>query len=189
MFIATPPSSDDTERIYAKGREAEGFVMNLMRAWAWRPDVFEGFATLRAQLTANSSLTMRDQSVIVCAMASQLGDSYCALAWARKLAKEASPEAAAAVIDATDAGGLTQRDRAIAAWVRKVVQDPNSTTAADVQALRDAGLGDREIFEVTTFAAFRIAFSSVNDALGVVPDAQLREQVPAAVREAVRFGR
>jgi hypothetical protein len=70
-----------------------------------------------------------------------------------------------------------------------VVANPNATTEADVDALRKAGLGEREIFEATAFIAFRQAFSTVNDALGVSPDRQLAESAPAEVRAAVNFGR
>lgn len=66
---------------------------------------------------------------------------------------------------------------------------PEQTSAADVQALRDVGFGEREIFEITAFVAFRLAFSTVNDALGVLPDWQLPEALPAEVRNSVRFGR
>ena len=45
-------------------------------------------------------------------------------------------------------------------------RDPNSTTAADVQSLRDAGFDDGQIFAISVFVALRIAFSIVNDALG-----------------------
>jgi len=39
------------------------------------------------------------------------------------------------------------------------------------------------------FVALRLAFSTVNDALGLLPDAALRTSVPAVVLDAVRLGR
>jgi uncharacterized peroxidase-related enzyme len=189
MFIAAPPPSEASARLFDSMAKSEGFVMNLTQAWAWRPDVYEGFGALRNQLTAAAALTQRDKAVIVCATAAQLGDSYCALAWGRSLSSEAGASAAAAVIGDKSNEALTARDRALAAWARKVVANPNGTTAADVQALRDAGFGDREIFEITAFVAFRIAFSTVNDALGLNPDWQLAQALPQTVRSAVHFGR
>ena len=50
-------------------------------------------------------------------------------------------------------------------------------------------LGDREIFEATPFVAFRVAFSTVNDALGAAPEHQLAATRARAGREAVAFGR
>jgi alkylhydroperoxidase family enzyme len=77
----------------------------------------------------------------------------------------------------------------MAAWARKVATDPNATTLADIQALRDAGLDDGQIFAITSFVAFRLAFSTINDSLGAQPDAQLARSVPQEVREAVTYGR
>jgi len=189
MFLAQPERSDASDRVYQATEQSMGFVMNLAGVWAWRPDVFEAFAALRAKLTSGSTLSKRDQAILVCAMASQLGDSYCSLAWGKTLAAEAGASASAALIGGRDAGDLTPRDRALAAWARKVVEDPNGTTKADVEELRAAGLGEKEIFEVTAFVAFRLAFSTVNDALGAAPDWQLVEGAPREVAEAVKFGR
>lgn len=189
MFVAAPDHSSETAKVYQSSADAQGFVMNLTRAWAWRPEVFDGFAALRNQLTGQSSLSKRELAVLVCATASALGDSYCSLAWGKTLAKEASASVAAAVIADGDDAALTARDRALAAWARKVVADPNATTAADVDELRQAGVNEREIVEATMFIAFRQAFSTVNDALGVSPDRALVEQVPSEVRAAVTFGR
>jgi alkylhydroperoxidase family enzyme len=102
-----------------------------------------------------------------------------------------------AVADADTASGvlrgeddsLTSSEQAMASWARKVARNPNHTSAADVQALRDAGHGDPQIFAITTFVALRIALSTVNDALGVSPDATFRSPAPQAVLDAVTFGR
>jgi uncharacterized peroxidase-related enzyme len=189
LFISPPADTEETARVYESSAASQGFVMNLTKAWAWRPEVFDGFAALRNQLTGQSTLSKRELALLVCAAAAELGDAYCALAWGRTLAGEAGPAAAAAVIADSGTDQLGERDRALVAWARKVVRDPNATTAGDVQALRDAGLGEREIFEATVFIAFRQAFSTVNDALGVQADHELRALVPAEVNAAVNFGR
>lgn len=77
----------------------------------------------------------------------------------------------------------------MASWARKIVKDPNTTTPADLQELRDAGLSDQQIFAITAFVALRIAFSTINDALGASPDAQLVESLPTAVTQSVTYGR
>ena len=189
MFIARPEDSPEAQKVYQSSLDSQGFVMNLMRAWAWRPEVFDGFAALRNQLTSQSSLSKRELALLVCAAAAELGDAYCSLAWGRTLAQEANAVVAASVIGNVTCPELGARDRALVSWARAVVRDPNATTARDVQELRDAGLSDREIFEATLFVAFRQAFSTVNDALGVKPDRELVARVPPQVRAAVSFGR
>jgi len=189
MFLSVPESSQANKSFLERSAHPDGFVMNLARTWAWRSDVYDGFGALRDQLTSNSTLTKRDQAVVVCATAAERGDSYCCLAWGRPLSHEAGPAVAAAVIAGADADGLSARDKAIAAWARKVVANPNATTPEDVQALREIGFGEREIFEITAFVAFRLAFSTINDALGIRPDWQLLETLPEEVRNSVKFGR
>ena len=189
MFISAPPASDAAERVYQDSRASQGYVMNLMRAWAWRPDVFEGFAALRAKLTDSSTLSKRELAVMVCAAAGSLGDAYCSLAWGKKLADAADPASAAAVLQGQAATDLSAREQALARWARQVASDPNATTADDVAELHAAGLSDREIAEATFFIAFRLAFSVVNDALGAQPDAQLAAAAPPEVASAVAYGR
>ena len=137
-----------------------------------------------------SSLTDRDFAVLVAATASTLGDSYCSFAWGEKLTKLSDADTAAAVLAGTpQPDGLSAREATLGDWARQVVRDPNVTTAADVGRLRDAGLDDREIFDATFFVALRLAFSTVNDALGAAPDPQLVDRVPEAIRQTVTYGR
>jgi uncharacterized peroxidase-related enzyme len=189
MFLQVPADNEGTSRLYNSDLEQQGFVMNLSRLWAWRPEVCEAFAALRALLTTRSSLSNRELAVIVCATAGSLGDSYGAMAWGKKLAAAAGASAAAAVLQASGSDTLTARDQALAVWARKVARSPNATTPEDVEELRAAGFSEQEIFEVTVFAAFRLAFSTVNDALGVSPDWQLAASAPPEVTGAITFGR
>lgn len=189
-FLAEPPATGDAVRLYEDQRESDGYVWNLTRLWCWRPDTFEAFAKLRTDLMDGSTLTERDFAVLVTATAATLGDSYCSLAWGPKLAKLSDPEAAADVLRGVERpDGLGEREAALAAWARRLVRDPNGTTRADVDALRAVGLDDREIFEATAFVGLRLAFSTVNDALGAGPDEELAAAAPESVRAAVGFGR
>jgi uncharacterized peroxidase-related enzyme len=188
-FLADAPVSDASEAAFAADRETDGYVANHTRLWAWRPDLRADFLALRSGVMSSSTLTDRDWAVLVTSTASQLGDSYCSLAWGDKLASATDADTAAAVIAGGKGSALSERELALADWARQLVRDPNATSREDIDRLRAVGLDEREIFEATAFVAFRLAFSTINDALGATPDEQLREQVPAAVRAAVNFGR
>ena len=95
---------------------------------------------------------------------------------------------AASVLAGTDAG-LTPAERALAAWARRVAADPNATTESDLDGLREAGYDDPQILAITLFISLRIAFSTVNDALGALPDRELHDAVPPQVRDVVTWGR
>lgn len=189
MFLAEPPATPPVEALHQASAADMGFTMNLVRLWAWRPELYKAFVALRLDLMKDSALDRRDLAAIVCATAAQRRDGYCALAYGLQMSQMAGPEAAAALASGGDDAALTQRDRALARWSAQVARDPNATTAADVQALRDAGLDERAIFDATLLAALRLAFTSVNAALGVQPDAQLRARAPAELAAAVNYGR
>jgi len=189
MFLAEPPLTPEVSEALQKEQEAQGYVMNLSRLWAWRQDVDDSFVKTRRTLLAGSSLTPRETFVVICAMAGVLRDSYCSIAVGIKLAGLSSAAAAAAVLSGTTTDGLTVRELALADWARKVAGTPNTTTQRDIASLRQAGLSDREIFEATVLTAFRLAFSTVNDALGALPDAELVAILPDELKLVIGYGR
>jgi uncharacterized peroxidase-related enzyme len=187
-FLGAAPVSAEAQELYDDDLAEDGYVWNVSRLWAHQPDTLKQLFGLMSQAFARSGLSFRQRGILVIAAASALGDSYCTLAWSGKLGKAENDALVAAVLNGSGAG-LTDQEQALATWARKVAADPNATQAADVQALREAGLDDGQIFAVTTFVAFRLAFSTINDALGAQPDAGLAQALPAEVREAVTFGR
>ena len=187
-FLDDAPPSVDGQRLFDDDVKGLGYVMNASKLWAHDPAALDGLSALLGHVTRSGSLTYRQRAILVTSCASALGDSYCSLAWGNRLAGEGGAELAESVLRGDDAP-LDSSERALARWARRLARDPNATTAADVQSLRDAGFDDAQIFAVSVFVALRIAFSTVNDALGARPDRQLRVDAPAAVRDAVTFGR
>jgi alkylhydroperoxidase family enzyme len=187
-FLGEAPLTPAAQALYDKDVAEDGYVGSGARLWAYQPEAVRELFALMSRTYRASGLTFRQCAILVTATASTLGDSACSLAWGGKLSDVSGPALAAAVLTGTDTG-LTKQDQVLAEWARKVVQDPNATTPADVQVLRDCGLDDGQIFALTTYIALRLAFSTVNDALGLHPDAQLVQSLPSAVLEAVSWGR
>jgi uncharacterized peroxidase-related enzyme len=187
-FLEEPPASPQVQALYHDDLADGGYVWNVSRLWAHQPDTLNRLFELMSQAFAASGLAFRQRGILVTAAASALGDSYCSLAWGGKLSKASGAALAAGVLNGSDAG-LTDQEKAMAAWARKVARDPNATTPADIQALREAGLDDGQIFAITAFVALRLAFSAINDSLGAQPDAQLAQFLPQQVRAAVTYGR
>jgi SAM-dependent methyltransferase/alkylhydroperoxidase family enzyme len=187
-FLATPEATPDVQELFAEDEDDLGYVMNVTRLWAQVPDALNGLFALLDDVARAGDLTFRQRGILVAACASTIGDSYCSLAWGGKLAGTADPELAAGVLRGDDSR-LEPSEQALATWARKVCRDANGTDAADVVLLRDAGFDDRQIFALTVYAAARVAFSTVNDALGALPDSELAAGLPAAVRDAVGYGR
>jgi uncharacterized peroxidase-related enzyme len=187
-FLEEPQPSPQVQALYDEDLADGDYVWNVSRLWAHQPDTIRALFELMSAAFKPSGLSFRQRGILVTAAASTLGDAYCSLAWGGKLAGVSDADLAAGILNGSDAG-LTDQEKAMAAWARKVVRDPNATTPADVQELRDAGLDDEKIFAITAFVALRLAFSTINDALGAQPDAELAESLPAEVRKAVTYGR
>jgi uncharacterized peroxidase-related enzyme len=187
-FLGQPPITPESQALYDEDVADSGYVWNVSRLWAYQPGTVHRLFELMSEAFTPSGLTFRQRGILVTAAASTLGDSYCSMAWGGQLAGASDPDLAVAVLTGRD-GELTEQEKAMAGWARKIVQDPNATTPADVQALRDAGLDDGQIFAITTFVALRLAFSTVNDALGAEPDRQLVESLPQGIVDAVTYGR
>lgn len=187
-FLAEPAWVREVAELYEQDIAEEGYITNAARLWAHQPLTCNMLFELMAAALEPAGVEDRQRGVLIAAAASTLGDSYCSLAWGGKLSRMAGPEVAAGVIGGTYVG-LSDQERAMARWARKVVTDAGATTSAEVQMLRDAGLSDQQIFAITTFVALRVAYSMVNDALGAQPDRELLESVPEEVAKAVTYGR
>ena len=186
-FLEEPVISAEVQALYDEDLTDDDFVWNLSRLWAHQPATLKHLFDLMSAAFRASGLSIRQRGILVTAAASTLGDSYCSLAWGGKLAAASSAELAAGVLTGSDTG-LTEQEQAMADWARKVARDPNATTPADVQMLREAGLDDTQIFAITTFVALRLAFSTINDALGAQPDGGMARALPPEIREAVTYG-
>ena len=187
-FLAIPRPTAAVQRLYDSDVEQLGFVMNLSAIWAHQPSLHGALFDMIDRAARAAGLTFRQRGILVVASAATLGDSYCSLAWGKKLAGVAGADLAGDALRGDD-GRLDPSERALAGWARKVCRHPSSTKVADVQPLRDAGYDDAQIFAITAFIALRVAFAVVNDALGALPDHELIETAPAPVRDAVTYGR
>lgn len=187
-FLGVPEPTAESQRIFAEDVAEVGYVMNVSRLWAYQPATMTGLFDLLRQTNSADRLSLRQRFILVAACASAFGDPYCSLVWGCKLAEASDAQTAAGVLRGVD-DRLSTSERVMAGWARTVARDPSHTGAADVQALRDAGFTDPQIFTITVFVALRLAFSTVNDALGVLPDAALRSTAPRVVLDAVTVGR
>jgi alkylhydroperoxidase family enzyme len=187
-FLDEPAESDGQKKLYDDDLADDGYVWNVSRLWGHQPEAREGLVRLMGQAVRAAGLTDRQRGILVGAMASTLGDSYCSFAYGRNLTRWADVTIAAGVLTGDDSV-LDEGEQALARWARQLARDPNGTTPEDVQALRDAGFDDAAILALTHYVALRLAFSTVNDALGAKPDHALADDVAPEVRAAVTWGR
>ena len=157
------------------------------RLWSWQPKTVEEFFDLLGRATKDR-LSFREWGLIVLATASTIDDSYCSTAWAHKLTPRIGADVAAAVLRGDDSA-LTRTEQAITSWIRRVMRSASTTTPDDIDELRQAGIDDDKIFAMTFYAAMRMAFSNVNNALGAHPDRQFRTTTTLQLLAVIDYGR
>jgi uncharacterized peroxidase-related enzyme len=158
---------------------------NYELAFAQRPEVYAAWQQLNGAIKAGMEL--RRYELATLAAARRLRSSYCCLAHGSVLIERFGEPVREIALDHRDAG-LDEVDVAVMDLAEKVVDDATSIGDADLQPLRDLGLGEAEIMDVVLAAAARCFFSKTLDALGVRPDASYAELDPE-LREALVVGR
>ena len=187
---ATPAPEEaagEVKTMYDKDLAAQGYVANFTRAFSGRPEVLQGWLTLKNAIT--SGMDPRLYELATVATATAIRSSYCSLVHGRILAASyysAGQVESIAENDVADA--LDAADAAVVRFARKVAEAAEKITQEDVDELRDFGFSDVDVFNVIVAAAARCFFSKVLDATGTLPDAALHE-IPDQLRSALTVGR
>jgi alkylhydroperoxidase family enzyme len=189
IFLGDAPGSVAAAALAEEDLTDFGFVTNATKLWMHDPDLVEKLFDLIGSTARSAELSFVERGIATITGAGAAGDPYCPLAWGTKVAEVADAGLAASLVSGSD-DLLDARGRAIAAWARLVATDPRSATSADLAPLFAAGYDRAQILRLTLFVALRLAFSSVNGALGAVPEQDYVDLAPAEVREAwkARFG-
>lgn len=146
--------ADLRERI-APIAEKSGFVPNVFRALARRPRELRAFLDYHdALMDSDDGLSKAERELVVVATSAANDCTYCVVAHGAILRiRSKDPEKADRV--ATNPGGvpLPPRERAIVDLALVLAVDPAACTDAELDAARDAGLSDDEIWDVGAITA------------------------------------
>src|SRR5262245_54993376 len=170
-FISTVPVSEATGEVralYERAQAGPGYVPNYAKVFSHRPQVWAGWGALLKSV--RTTMDARRYELVTVAAARALECSYCALAHGKMLRDSFYTAGELAAIVDGRPGAVSAADAALVVVAGLVARDASGITEADVQALRDHGLSDAEIFDVAAAAAARCFFSKLLDALGAEPD-------------------
>ena len=146
---------DLRERIGAIA-EKSGFVPNVFRALARRPDELRAFLDYHDALMEKSEgLSKAERELIVVATSGANHCTYCVVAHGAILRIRAKdPEIADYVATNPWGAPLSPRERAIVDLALRIATDSARLTDADLDAARAAGLTDEEIWDIGAITAF-----------------------------------
>jgi len=187
-FGETPESDlpDDIREVYEKSREKLGFVPNVFRAYAKRPEHFRAFTAYHDVLMKGpSNLSRVEREAIVVAVSSENRCQYCMVAHGaalRVLSKD--PIMAEQIANNWHTADIPPKMRAMLSFASRVNAPGYAASEHDIDEMHLAGLSDHDIWDIAAIAAF---FGFSNRMAGVMdmrPNEEFyhmgREQNPPA---------
>ncbi len=147
---------DDIRAIYEANRAKIGFVPNVFRAYARRPEHFRAFMSYHDVLMkGESGLSRAEREAIVVAVSAENRCQYCMTAHGaalRILGKD--PILAEQIANNWRTAALTPRLRTILDFASRVNEPGFAATDEEIDALRTAGLSDDDVWDAAAIAAF-----------------------------------
>ncbi len=136
--------------------EKLGFVPNVLQAYAWHSEKFEGFTALYNDLMlGDSGLSKLEREMIAVVVSSANHCYYCLTAHGAAVRKlSGDPMLGEQLVMNYRTAELGPKQRAMLDFAWKLTNDPVVIDEPDRQALRDAGWLDREIWDIAAVAAF-----------------------------------
>jgi uncharacterized peroxidase-related enzyme len=169
---------DDLRSLFAKARERLGFVPNVFRVYAFRPQRLSAwFAHYRQLHQPSEQLSAADREMIAVVVSAANGCLYCLVAHGAALREELDdPVLGERVSYDWRRAGLDPRRMAICAYAEKLTLHPREVTRADLQTLLDLGLTLEEAWDVAEISAMYNLTNRMAMATNMLPDPEYSAQ-------------
>ncbi|MEM1184663.1 MAG: peroxidase-related enzyme [Planctomycetota bacterium] len=159
-FIDIVQQNDATGQLadlYKRFGNPDGTVDNVMKVHSLNPPSLEAHGQLYVQAMHKPSPVTRTEREMIGVTVSRLnGCTYCRRHHTEGLTRFLPDDRkhVAEELEGGSTSSLTPRERAMVTWADKLTRTPEAMTQADADALREAGLTDREILDVAQAAAY-----------------------------------
>jgi len=168
----------DLQGLFAKARERLGFVPNVFRVYAFRPERLSAwFAHYRLLHQATEQLSAADREMIAVVVSAANGCLYCLVAHGAALREElADPVLGERISYDWRRAGLDRRREAICAYAEKLTLHPREITRADLETLLNAGLALKEAWDVAEIASMYNLTNRMAMATNMLPNEEYSGQ-------------
>lgn len=188
-FIDTIPpaqAAGETRAMYERQQSTYGYVPNYAKVFGHRPEVMVRWGRLLAEI--RRPMDDRLFELATFAAAFELKNTACSLAHGQQLARLINDDSVQALANGEFTDSITDAEKAVTLFSRKVARDASSVNQQDVDSLKQHGFSDAEIFDIATTVAGRSFLTRILDALGVQPDVTAME-MDEDFRNALTVGR
>jgi uncharacterized peroxidase-related enzyme len=169
---------DSLRGLFAKARERLGFVPNVFRVYAFRPERLSAwFSHFRLLHEPTDHLDAADREMIAVVVSAANGCLYCLVAHGAALREElGDPVLGERISYDWRRAGLDPRRHAICAYAEKLTTRPREVTRADLQTLLDAGLELEEAWDVAEIASMYNLTNRMAMATNMLPNEEYSAQ-------------
>jgi uncharacterized peroxidase-related enzyme len=146
---------DELRGLFRKARENLGFVPNVFRVYAFRPERLRAWFThFKSLHVPTAHLDAADREMIAVVVSQANGCLYCLVAHGQAL-REAlgDPVLGDRITLDWRRAGLDERRATICRYAEKLTLRPRELTLADLEALKRVGLSAEECWDVAEVAA------------------------------------
>ena len=172
----------DLQRLFAKARERLGFVPNVFRVYAYRPQRLSAWFThFRSLHEPTEGLGAADREMIAVVVSAANGCLYCLVAHGAALRQElGDPVLGERISYDWRRADLDPRRAAICAYAEKLTLRPRELTRADLQSLLDVGLTLEDAWDVAEIAAMYNLTNRMAMATNMLPNREYSGQARPA---------
>ena len=191
MFI-DPITPERAEGLLAEIYESEiarrGFVPEFAQSFSHHPDAYQAWGELIKALY--TGMDRRRCELATLAAARTMKSTCCAIAHGRALRDQFfSVEEVVQIMTDHKHAGLTDVEVAIMDFAEKAATAASSITQEDIDHLKNLGLSDREIFDVTFAVAARACLTTLIESLGAKAEAPWVDDLEPELVEVLTVGR
>ena len=165
---------EDLQKLFSKAQANLGFVPNVFRAFAYRPDHMRAWFSHFKQLHVPSdNLSAADREMIAVVVSMANGCLYCLVAHGQAL-REAlgDPILGDRITLDWRRAGLDERRSAICEYAEKITKHPTETSIDDIERLMGLGLSREDVWDVAEVAAMYNFTNRLAMATGQIPNTE-----------------
>ncbi|HEU5144374.1 MAG TPA: peroxidase-related enzyme [Dermatophilaceae bacterium] len=180
-YLPVPADEDVPEgvtRLWAKAKEAFGFVPNVFKAQALNGDQFLAWWNyFNLLVNKEGHLTNADRELLAVVVSGLNRCNYCAVSHGAAL-RTYSEDARTADLVAVNwrQADLPEREAAMAAYAEKLTLQPAEVVEADLKPLYEVGLDDNQVLELVQVVGMFNMTNRISSALGFAPNAEYHSQ-------------
>jgi uncharacterized peroxidase-related enzyme len=166
------PDDPDVRSLFQRAREKLGFIPNVFKVFAARPEHFKKWRVHFNEVTiGDSELTPAEREMIAVVVSAENHCLYCLTAHGAGLRTALGDQVLGDRITMDyRRAGLDERTTAMLDYAVKITKEPVACSEADVERLRSLGFSDQAIWDIIETAAMYNFTNRIAAASGMLPN-------------------